>query len=533
MSLQRKVLFAAAATAALALAGQSVSRAAPPAVEVLIRGGEVYTGEDRGPIRADVGLAGDRIVFVGDAAAARVKAARTVEAAGMVVAPGFIDVHTHSGGDLGSDDAKVRAVPNHLLQGVSTVFVGNDGDGRPDIEGQARAFEAKGVGVNVAQFVGFGAVRRQVVGEAAREPTADELGRMKTLVAGAMCQGALGLSTGLYYAPQSFAKTDEVVALAREAGARGGLYDTHMRDESSDNIGLLAAVDEVLAIGRQAGLPVHIAHIKAQGVDVHGKSGEVIARIEKARAEGLNVTADQYPWLASGTHVSNALVPRWAMDGGEEAMRTRLADPALRPRLEREIADNLRRRGGRDSLLLTSGPHRGVTLGALAQSWSVDPIEAAIRVVRDEKDARVASFNMTEPDMRAFAVRPWVVSGSDASTGHPRKYGTFPLIWRKLVREDRVLTPQQFVRRSTGLTADIYGLKDRGYLRTGYAADVVVFDPAAFRERADFQRPTELSEGVRWLFVNGKPAVEAGAVTGALPGRALLKPRSPAWECPA
>lgn len=516
----------AAALAVLATAAVGCgAEAAPQAVDVLIRGGTVYTGEEVPGRTADVAIRGERIVFVGEASRAHLQAAQVIEAKGLVVTPGLIDVHTHSGGDLAADDKSRRAAPNHTLQGVSTVFIGNDGDGSPDVAARARAFEAKGVGVNVASYVGLGAVRRAVIGEAAREPTPAELERMKGLVARAMCEGALGLSAGLYYAPQSFSSTEEVIALAREAGTRGGVYDTHMRDESSDNIGLLAAVEETLRIGREAGIPVHIAHIKAQGVDVHGKSGEVIALVERARAAGQKVTADQYAWLASGTHVSAALVPRWAMDGGDVAMAKRLGDPALRERLRREMADNLRRRGGPESILLTSGPHRGLTLGAVAKAWGVHPVEAAARVVRDEGDARIASFNMTQSDMENFARQPWVVASSDASQGHPRKYGSMPRRWRLLVKEERILTPEQFVRRATGLTADIFGLDRRGYLKPGYFADVLVFDPDAFRERADYENPTRLSEGVRHLFVNGVAVVDDGKPTGALPGRALRKAR--------
>ncbi|HEX8569850.1 MAG TPA: amidohydrolase family protein [Caulobacteraceae bacterium] len=521
-----------AALAALAASGGCASPP-PPALtaDTLLVGGWIHDGSGGAPYAGDVAIRGERIVFVGDAARAGVTAARRIDARGLIVAPGFIDPHTHSGSDLASDDAGARAVLNHLTQGVTTVFIGNDGDGEPDVAARHAAMQARGVGANVGSFVGFGAVRRAVVGEAARAPSPDELARMKSLVAGAMCQGAVGFSAGLYYAPQSFAKTDEVVALAREAGPRGGLYDTHLRDESSDNIGLLAAVDEALEIGRRAGLPVHIAHIKAQGVDVHGRSGDVIARIEAERAAGRRVTADQYPWRASGTRVSNALVPRWMMDGGMPATRTRLADASLRPRLLPEMADNLRRRGGPESLLITSGRHTGKTLGAVATAWNVEPVEAAIRIVRDEGDARVASFNMTDADIRNFAARPWVVSSSDATSGHPRRFGTFPLAWRKFVREEGVLTPAQFVRRSTGQTADIFGLKERGYLREGAFADVVAFDPTAFAPRADFQNPTLLSEGVRWLLVNGSVAIEAGVPTRALAGKALAKSLPPGAEC--
>ncbi len=518
---------------ALALGGSRGGAVEGPAprLDLLLRGGQVIDGTGGPARRADVGVIGDRIVLVGDASGR--DAARILDVAGLIVAPGFIDPHTHAGADLASDDAAVRANLNYLAQGVTTVFIGNDGDGRPDIAARFSEAERRGVGVNVAGYVGFGAVRRAVVGQDDRAPTAAELARMKTLVAGAMCEGAVGFSTGLYYAPQSFSTTDEVIALAREAATRGGVYDSHLRDEGSDNIGLLAAVEEALRIGREAGMPVHIAHIKALGVDVHGKSADVIALVEAERARGLRVTADQYPWSASGTRVSNALMPRWAMDGGEAALKARLADPVLRDRLVADITDNLRRRGGPTSLLLTSGPYAGKRLGELADAWKIQPVEAAIRVVRDEGDARVASFNMADADIAAFATRPWVMTGSDGSPGHPRKYGTYPLAWTQFVTGGRLMSPEQFVRRSSGLVADTFGLEGRGYLAAGKFADVVVLDPATFAARADYEHPTRLSTGVRWALVNGRPAIEDGRPTLALAGKGLRRPVHPEWKCPA
>jgi N-acyl-D-aspartate/D-glutamate deacylase len=505
--------------------------ATAPRLDLLLRGGQVIDGTGAPARRADVGVIGDRIVLVGDGQGR--DAARVLDVTGLIVAPGFIDPHTHAGSDLASDDAAIRANVNYVTQGVTTVFIGNDGDGRPDIATWFGDLDRRGVGVNVAGLVGFGAVRQAVVGQAARAPTEAELARMKTLVAGAMCEGAIGFSTGLYYAPQSFATTDEVIALAREAATRGGVYDSHLRDEGSDNIGLLAAVEEALRVGREAGMPVHFAHIKALGVDVHGKAADVIALIEAERAKGARVTADHYPWSASGTRVSNALMPRWAMDGGEAALRGRLADPALRGRLVADITANLRRRGGPFSLLLTSGPFAGKRLGEVAAAWKVDPVEAAIRVVRDEGDARVASFNMTDADIGAFAVQPWVMTGSDGSSGHPRKYGTFPLAWTRFVTGGRLLTPEQYVRRSSGLVADTFAIEGRGYLAAGKFADIVVFDPKTFAATADYEHPTRLSSGVRWALVNGRLAIEDGRPTLVLAGKGLRRPVHPAWKCPA
>lgn len=520
--------------ACIAFTTSCVTEPPEPPLDLLIANGLVFSGAegDNGAV-LDVGVRNGRIAFVGKATGARgTSALRTIDATGLYVSPGFIDPHTHADEDLGSDGPEIRAVPNHTTQGVTTVFIGVDGFGPPDLLTRMRAGVSRGVGVNVAAFAGFGGIRRTVVGDSARAPTPDELERMKALVAGAMCDGALGFSAGLYYAPQSYATTVEVVALARESAVRGGVYDTHMRDESSDNVGLVAAVQEVLRIGREIKGPVHIAHIKAQGVDVHGKSVEVIALINAARAAGQDVTADQYTWGASGTRVGNAFIPRWAMDGGALALRERLGDLRQVEVMRPQIADNIRRRTGAQNALLTSGPHAGKSLAEVAQQWGVDPVEAVIRIVRDENDAAIVSFNMIEGDIFAFARQPWVVASSDASAGHPRKYGSFPYRWRRLVQEEKILTAGEFIRRSTGLTADIYGLPERGYLRAGYRADIVVFDPAGLRERADYVRPTELSVGVRYLTVNGTLAVDGARVTGALSGEAVVKARQTAWACP-
>lgn len=446
----------------------------------------------------------------------------------MIVAPGFIDPHTHVGGQLISPDARERLVPAFLVQGVTTAVIGNDGGGDPDVARVLAGAAQRPVGINHAAFVGFGAVRSAVIGEVDRAPTSAELDRMKSLVASAMCSGALGLSSGLFYAPQSFARTDEVVALAREAGLRGGIYDSHIRDESSYSIGLAAAVDEAIAIGREARLPVNISHIKALGVDVHGQAPAIIARVEAARAAGQRVTADQYPWSASGTSLVAALVPRWAQDGGRAALLRRFDDPAVAARLRAEMIENLRRRGGAASLLITEGQHRGRRLSEVAGRR--DPVAAAIAVIK-VADPAVASFNMAETDIAAFMARPWVMTGSDASTGHPRVFGSFARKYAEYVRRRRVLSLRDFIERSTALTADTFGIADRGRLRPGAVADIVLFDPARYAERATYERPTELAVGVRTVLVNGQVAVENGVLTGIAAGRGLRK-TPPAGTCP-
>ena len=424
---------------------------------------------------------------------------------------------------LRSSEARERLVLPFLMQGVTTAFIGNDGGGPPDVA--ATLTPVGRVGTNYAAYVGFGAIRRAVIGEARRAPSTTELATMRGLVAHGMCEGALGLSTGLFYAPQSFADTSEVVALAREAGARGGTYDSHIRDESSYTVGLAAAVDEAIAIGREARMPVHISHIKALGVDVQGQAPAIIARVAAARARGEAVTADQYPWSASGTSLVAALVPLWAQDGGREALLGRLADPRLRT----DMQENLRKRGGADALLITEGAEKGQTLAQVAARLGVDAVEAAIATIRVH-DPAVASFNQSEADIAAFMAQPWVMTGSDASTGHPRVYGTFARKYAKYVKAEHVLTLRQFIERSSALTADTFGLAGRGHIQAGAYADVVVFDPATFAERATYQQPTLLARGMRTVLVNGKLAVDRGEPTGIAAGRPL--PHRPSRGCP-
>lgn len=508
--------------AAVALtAAQSAAAAAAP--DLILRGGTVYTGTGA-PFVGDVAITDDRISYVGPKAPAAAK--RVIDAKGLVVAPGFIDPHTHIGDMLAGSDAAERLVLPFLMQGVTTAFIGNDGGGSPDVAKLLGAASVNPVGINYAAFVGLGAVRSRVIGAADRAPTAEELGRMKSLVATAMCQGALGFSTGLFYAPQSFARKDEVVALAREAAVRGGVYDSHIRDESSYSIGLAAAIDEALTVGREAGMPVHIAHIKALGVDVHGQAPAIIAKIEAARRAGQVVHADQYPWSASGTGLSAALLPRWAQDGGRAAMLKRFDEPETMARMRPEIAENLRRRGGPSSLLITSGPDdaRGKTLEAIAKERSLDPIDAAIAILR-QQEAGVASFNQSEADIAAFMRQPWVMTSSDASTGHPRVYGSFARKYDKYVKNDKILPLRTFIERSATLTADTFGIEGRGRLEAGAFADVIAFDPARFAPRADYAQPTLFAKGMRTVIVNGVVAVEDGAPTGAAAGRAL--PRQP------
>jgi N-acyl-D-aspartate/D-glutamate deacylase len=492
-------------------------------VDLLVRGGTVVDGTGGPARRADVGVDGDRVVFIGDAGTGAIRARRIVDAAGLIVAPGFIDPHTHTLEDLSSRARNGNV--NYLMQGVTTVVTNNDGGGTIDVGGTLDRWTREGIGTNAALYVPEGAVRRSVMGMSATAPTPAQLDSMRAIVARGMADGALGLSTGLYYAPGSYASTDEVIALARVAARSGGIYDSHMRDESSYTIGLLGSINETLRIAREAAIPVHISHIKALGTDVWGQSDTVIALIRSARAAGVNVTADQYPYLASGTSVGAVLLPRWAEAGGRDSLRARIEDPAVRPRLVAEMERNLRRRGGAASLLITVTPDSGIrgrTLAQVADDRHRAPIDVALEIVL-AGDASVASFNMKESDVDSFMVQSWVMTGSDGSSGHPRKYGTFPRKLRQYVYGNRLLTLPQAIHASTQLTAATLQLQDRGVLAVGTFADVVVFDPATIADRATYVSPELLATGMRYVLVNGRVVVDQGTYTGLLAGRALRR----------
>ncbi len=489
--------------------------------DYLIENGTAYLGDNTKGQNIDIAIMGENIIYIGSGSK-HIDAAITLDATGLIVAPGFIDPHTHSLVDLQSAGVTVRENANYRLQGVTTVFNGNDGFGAANLAEMSADLTQNGIGTNTAFFVGHGAIRRQVMNNDKRAPTEAELGSMKVLIDSAMDAGALGLSTGLFYAPGSFSNTDEVVELAKVAAAKGGIYDSHIRDESTYNIGVEAAIDEVLEIGRRADIPVHIAHIKALGVDVWGKSTPIIASIEKARANGLRVTADQYPWPASGTRISNALIPRHLKAGGSEKYMARLNGPLLQEQLQIDVAENLRRRGGAAAVLITDkrSQWRGKTLDEIAILNDMSPVDMAIKIARDG-DAKIASFNMNEDDIENFMRPDWVMTSSDGSPGHPRKYASFPRKYAVYVRGKNIMPIETFLYRSSGLVADTFKLCGRGYIKVGYKADIVVFNPAKFKPQADFQNPEVLSEGVKYLLVNGQMVVKNGESQAILPGKIL------------
>lgn len=501
-----------------------------PEFDVILRGGTLprATG-DEPQLVADVALAGDRIAAVGDLAGH--DAREVLNVAGLHVAPGFIDVHSHAGSGLDTED-RSHAEPL-LAQGITTVVVNPDGGGPVDLALQRAVLLADGLGVNVAQLVPHGSVRRAVLGMDDRPPGPDELESMKALVRAGMEEGAFGLSSGPFYAPGSYSDTDELTALAGVAGEYGGVYTSHIRDESDYTIGLVAAVEEVIAVARAAGVPGVVTHIKALGPPAWGKSAEVIAAIEAARAEGVEVYADQYPYEASSTGLSAALLPRWAQAGGGDSLMARLADSATRARIREEMETNLARRGGADRLQFRrfrpDPSIEGRTLEEVAAARSLHPLDAALELI-GAGGASVVSFNMHDDDIAAFMIQPWTMTASDGAlpewrvgVPHPRAYGTFPRKLRRYVVEDGTVSLEAAIRSMTSLPADVFGLEGRGRLVTGAVADIVVFDLAEVRDLATYTDPHQLSRGMVHVFVNGTAAIRHGAFTGERAGLVLRR----------
>jgi N-acyl-D-aspartate/D-glutamate deacylase len=497
-------------------------------VDILIRQGTVYDGSGTPGRVTDVGIRGDRIVFVGDAAQARVRAGRVIEARGLVVSPGFIDPHNHLLGSLPNGNEQNRRAEPALFQGITTMTIGPDGRGPFDVARVMAESERAGIGVNVYTLVGFGDVRGEVMGNSSAPATPAQIDSMRKLIDKAMREGAYGVGGGLFYAPQSYSSTDEVIAVVSAAKPYGGVYDSHQRDESSYTMGLLNSVRECIRIGRESGLTTNIGHVKALGVDVWGYSDSVLRLMREERATGHMVVADQYPWTASGTGLSAALLPRWSQAGGGDSLRMRIADPPTREKILVEMRDNLRRRGGDSTLLLINGnaaarPYIGKTLKQVAAEKKMPPVETALEMIRQGLDMGVASFNMTESDIETFMKDPYVMTSSDGSSGHPRLFGTYPRKIRRYVLDKPVITMQRMVQASSQQVAEVYGIKERGSIRTGYFADVIVFDPATIRDVATYVEPEKLSTGMRWVIVNGKPAVADGKATGVMAGRGLVK----------
>lgn len=497
--------------------------------DILIRNGRVLDGTGNPWYYADVAISGDRIVAVGDLSNANGR--RTVDAQGLYVAPGFIDVHSHAGGGLATQE--LSPAPPLLAQGITTVLVNPDGGGAVDMVRQRDALLEHGLGVNVAQMVPHGSVRREVLGMEDRAPTAAEMERMKALVRAGMEAGAFGLSSGPYYAPGSYSTTEELVELAKVASQYGGSYSSHIRDEADYSIGVVAAVDEVIRIAREAELPGVATHLKALGPRVWGYSMALVHRIDRAREQGVEVYADQYPYEASATGITGALVPRWAQVGGDTALVRRINTPSERARLRVDMLENLDRRGGAARLQFRrheADPSiEGKTLQQVADARGMEPVDLAMELLK-AGGAAFVSFNMNEDDIEMLMRQPWMMTASDGDlvpmgegVPHPRSYGTFPRKIRKYVVEEGVVDLPAAIRSMTSLPATVFHLEDRGVIREGAVADVVVFNLEELRDLAEYQRPHQLSEGVVHVLVNGEFAVENGQFADQLYGQVLSR----------
>jgi N-acyl-D-amino-acid deacylase len=531
--------------------------------DVVLHGGWIYDGSGAKPYRGEVAIDGDRLAYVGTS---RKLAGRTdIDVHGQAIAPGFINMLAHPEESLLVDG---RALSD-LTQGVTLEVMGEFSMGplNPKMKEQMLAreedikypvtwttlgeylegLERKGIAPNVASFVGAPTVRTYVLGEADVQPSAPQLEQMRVLVHQAMEQGALGVTTMLIYSPATYAKTPELIALAQESARCGGIYTAHMRSEGDR---IESALQETIEIAKASGAPAEIYHLKISGRDNWGKIDQVIAAIEQARAAGVRITANMYSYTAGATGL-DAAMPSWAQDGGLEAWIKRLQDPAIRAKVIAEMRtphpgtwENLYAAAGPEGTLLLSfknpklKPLTGKTLAEVAKSRGVSPEDAAIDlVIEDGTRVGVAYFLMSEANVRRQMSLPWVSFGSDEqgdapegvfllSAAHPRAYGNFARVFAKYVREDHALTAEEAVRRMTSLPADNLSLKDRGRLRAGAFADVVVFDPATIQDHATFQNSHQLSTGVSYVIVNGRWALKEGKATGAATGRVV---RGRAW----
>ncbi|MBO13306.1 MAG: N-acyl-D-amino acid deacylase [Planctomycetaceae bacterium] len=511
--------------ASLAWLSTPVRSADPVVADVLLVGGTIHDGTGRQGFAGDVAIRGDRVVAVGTF---ETKSAEwRLDCRGLVVMPGAIDLHNHS--DRQVVDSRTRACVNYLLQGCTTIVTGNCGGGPVDVGDYYQKIDQAGAGANVVHLLPHGALRRQVVGTERRAATKAELKEMQLLAEQAMTDGAWGMSTGLIYVPGTYADTEELVSLAQVVARHKGIYASHIRNE---NVRLLAAVDEAMEIGRRAGLPVHVSHFKSSGRGSWGLVRRAAERIAAARKKGQKVTADQYPYIASSTSLDATVIPTWARAGGRKELIRRLDDKEIGVRLRAAIAENLSRKENGQVLKIARYSPRsdwvGKSVAEIAELEKLTTVEVAVQVAKNG-GAAIVNFSMSEEDVRHIMQVPWVATASDgraylpgADRPHPRSYGTFARKLGHYAIREKVLGLPAAVRSMTGLPAEILGLTDRGVVRAGMVADVAVFDPRRIRDAATFEDPHQFSEGFRYVFVNGRPAVYRGKPTGALAGRAVV-----------
>ncbi|MAU15904.1 MAG: amidohydrolase [Muricauda sp.] len=491
--------------------------------DILIKNGTVYTGEDSLPKAFNIAIKDDKISYIGRADGVEIIASKTIDAKGLVVSPGFIDPHTHATTDLSNPELSDNKP--FLYQGVTTVTVGNDGNSPYPLIKYREKCEGHGVGTNVVLLVGHGTIRRMAIGNTDRKATSAEIEKMQNLIQVEMDAGAFGMSTGLFYAPGSYSDTEEIIALAKIVAQNNGIYDTHMRDESTYSIGLVPAVQETIEIGEKANLPVHISHIKCLGVEVWKQSDSIIDIIETAQKNGVDITANQYPYEASATGLQSAVVPRWAESGGKDSLFVRYQNPKYKEQILKETRKNIGRRGGPETLLVVQSPNPdfvGKTLLEISEALNMKPEETVYKVL-EAGYIKIASFNMTPYDIANFMDEPWVVTGSDGGSGHPRKYGTFPKKYHKYVKKDSVLDLGAFINQSTSVTAEILRIPDRGKLKKDYFADIIIFDPETFQDKATYNDPFQLAQGVKYSIINGKISIDEGEYTGERNGVVLKK----------
>ena len=515
--------------AALAVVWLGAARA-QPAADLLLQGALVYDGTGDAPVRRDVAITGERISFIGDAATAGIQAEEVLNLEGLMLTPGFIDMHSHA--EITEDYGR-NTLP-FLYQGITTVAIGADGGGTPDVA-ELFASLAGRIGTNTFTYVGHGEVRGRVLGMEDRAPTGPELNEMRALVRQGMDQGAVGLSSGLFYVPGYYATTDEVIELARVAAAYDGIYDTHDRDLGATyrGIGYLNSIREAIRIGEEAGTRVIFSHFNAQGAHNYGRASEGATLIDEARARGVEVAAAQHVYTATQSNLAAYAIPRWAADGGRSAMLERFGDPETARRLDVETMEMLAIRGGPDKILFADPRPElnGRTLAAVATAWEL-PVPQTVRRILTERNASVMNLELYDiENTRYLARQTWMMTCTDGRTPspgqnvtHPRVFGAFTRKLRRFVLEEGIISMPFAIRSMTGLAADFLRLTDRGYVRAGAAADIAVFDRDRIRDLATYEAPRQYAAGTIHVLVNGRFAIRDSEATGVLAGRPIRRP---------
>jgi N-acyl-D-amino-acid deacylase len=510
------------------LAGPTGCRRSEPTLDLVLVGGSVLDGTGSDVVTADVGIRDGFIAAVGDLSGADAK--ERVDVTGLTVTPGFIDMHSHA--ELDKDYG--RDGRPFLAQGITTVVLGVDGDGTWKVADELAAWTRNGIGVNALTYVGHNAIRSAVLGMEDRAPTSEELDRMRGMVRQGMQEGALGLSTGLFYTPGYYATTDEVIELGKVAAAwPGAIYDTHDRDLGAtyQGVGYDASVAEAIRIGEESGLRVIFSHFNPQGATNYGRAPVGAGMIEDARARGVEVAGAQHPYTATQSNLRAYALPRWATAGGQKEIVRRFADPDTLRILRRQIVESLAMRGGAEKILFGDPDPRlnGKTLAQVATEWGVDVPGAVRRILEENRNASVMNLDLYDvSNTRYLAQKDWMMTCTDGRTPaagqrvvHPRVYGAFAKKMRDFALDDTLLTVPFTVRSFTGLAADFLHLSDRGYLRQGMRADVVALDLNAYRDLATYADPHQYAQGAVHVLVNGTFAIRNGEFTGAMAGQAI------------